>query len=142
VTPAGKLAGREKIIFAQRDRKLAEARARRQSRRGAAAGFASNGYGEHSPGGYSLTSGLVGIPITNLSVNPARSTATALFVGGWALAQLWLFWLAPIIGGCLGGLAYALLGTEVEESGQSPLEKLTQQSEARADLAERIDPIS
>lgn len=107
------------------------------------AGFASNGYGAHSPGGYSLPacllaevvltlfflfiimgsthkrmpSGfgglaiglsltlihLIGIPITNLSVNPARSTGPAVFVGGWAVQQLWLFWVAPIIGGILGG---------------------------------------
>jgi aquaporin Z len=116
-------------------------------------GFASNGYGEHSPGGYSLFSGfvaevvltfmfliiimgsthgrapqgfapiaiglgltlihLIGIPVTNVSVNPARSTGPALFVGGWALAQLWLFWLAPIIGGALGGVAYRILAPEV-----------------------------
>ena len=109
-------------------------------------GFASNGYGEHSPGGYSMLSGLVaevvltfmflfiimgstddrapegfapiaiglgltlihlvGIPVTNLSVNPARSTGPALFVGGWAISQLWLFWVAPIVGGALGGIAY------------------------------------
>jgi aquaporin Z len=112
-------------------------------------GFASNGYGAHSPGGYSLLacfvaevvltmffllvimgstdrrapSGfapiaiglcltlihLVGIPVTNLSVNPARSTGPAIFVGGWAVAQLWLFWVAPIIGGALGGGVYRLL---------------------------------
>jgi aquaporin Z len=111
-----------------------------------AGGFASNGFGEHSPGGYSMVAALVaevvltfiflfvihgatdkrapagfapiaiglcltlihliGIPVTNLSVNPARSTGPALFVGGWALAQLWLFWVAPIIGGVLGGLTY------------------------------------
>ena len=111
------------------------------------AGFASNGYAEHSPGGYSLLSCLVaeivltffflmiimgatdrrapagfapiaiglgltlihliGIPVTNLSVNPARSTGPAIFVGGWAVAQLWLFWVAPIIGGVLGGALYA-----------------------------------
>jgi aquaporin Z len=115
-----------------------------------AGGFASNGYGEHSPGGYSLTSGLVaeivltfmflliilgatdarapagmaplaiglgltlihlvGIPVTNLSVNPARSTGPAIFVGGWALSQLWLFWLAPIVGAIAAGLAYRWLG--------------------------------
>ncbi len=115
-------------------------------------GFAANGYGEHSPGGYSLLSGfvaevvltfmflviimgcthgsapkgfapiaiglgltlihLIGIPVTNLSVNPARSTGPALFVGGWALAQLWLFWLAPLIGGALGGLVYRILAPE------------------------------
>jgi len=114
-----------------------------------AAGFASNGYGAHSPGGYSLGACLVaelvltfmflfvimgatdsrahgalaplaigltltlihliGIPVTNTSVNPARSTGPALFVGGWALAQLWLFWLAPIVGGAAGGFAYRKL---------------------------------
>lgn len=112
-------------------------------------GFASNGYGEHSPGGYSLMAALlaevvltfmflfiilgatdsrapqgfapiaiglgltliplIGIPITNLSVNPARSTGPALFVGGWAIGQLWLFWIAPIIGASLAGLVYPLI---------------------------------
>lgn len=116
------------------------------------AGFASNGYGEHSPGQYGLVSALVaeivltfmflmiilgatdgrapagfapiaiglgltlihliGIPVDNLSVNPARSTGPALFVGGWALAQLWLFWVAPIIGAWLAGKAYRRLGAE------------------------------
>src|SRR5579883_3000146 len=111
-----------------------------------AAGFASNGYAEHSPGGYSLTAclvaeivltffflfiilgatdkrapagfapiaiglgltliHLVGIPVTNLSVNPARSTGPAIFVGGWALSQLWLFWVAPIVGAAAAGLVY------------------------------------
>ena len=111
-----------------------------------AGGFASNGYGAHSPGGYSLLAclvaeivltmffvfvimgstdrrapqgfaaiaiglcltliHLVGIPVTNTSVNPARSTGPALFVGGWALHQLWLFWLAPLVGGVLGGAVY------------------------------------
>jgi aquaporin Z len=111
-----------------------------------AGGFASNGYAEHSPGGYSLVAclvteivltfvfllvvmgstdrrapagfaaiaiglcltgiHLVGIPVTNLSVNPARSTGPALFVGGWAVKQLWLFWLAPLMGGALGGGVY------------------------------------
>jgi aquaporin Z len=115
-------------------------------------GFAANGYGEHSPGHYSLFScllaeiiltmmflfiimgsthgkapvgfapiaiglgltliHLVGIPITNLSVNPARSTGPALFAGGWALAQLWLFWLAPLIGGALGGVLYRWLSDQ------------------------------
>jgi aquaporin Z len=115
------------------------------------AGFASNGYGEHSPGGYSLTAALVtevvltmgflfvimgatdsrapagfapiaiglaltlihliSIPVTNTSVNPARSTGVALYVGGWAVAQLWLFWIAPIVGGALGGLIYKALGS-------------------------------
>ncbi len=118
-----------------------------------AGGFASNGYGEHSPGGYSLmacfvaelvltfvflmiilgsTDGrapkgfapipiglgltlihLIGIPVTNLSVNPARSTATAVIVGSWALTQLWMFWVAPLIGAVLAGFAYkALAGIE------------------------------
>jgi aquaporin Z len=112
----------------------------------AASGFASNGYGEHSPGGYSLVAALVAevvltglfvviilgctatravaslapmaiglaltlihlisIPVTNTSVNPARSTGVALFVGDWAVAQLWLFWIAPIVGGALGALLY------------------------------------
>jgi aquaporin Z len=121
-----------------------------------AAGFASNGYAAHSPGGYSLTAALVcevvmtfmfltiilgtthkrapvgfaglsiglgltlihliSIPVTNTSVNPARSTATALFVGGWALQQLWLFWLAPVIGGALAGVVHtAVLESLVEE---------------------------
>jgi aquaporin Z len=118
-----------------------------------AAGFASNGYGEHSPGGYGLSSAfvaelvltfmflmiilgatdprapaglapiaiglgltlihLISIPVTNTSVNPARSTAPALFVGGWATAQLWLFWVAPIIGAALAGFAYRWLGGSV-----------------------------
>ncbi|MDD3642946.1 MAG: aquaporin Z [Candidatus Krumholzibacteria bacterium] len=109
-------------------------------------GFAANGYGAHSPGGYSLLAALVAeivltfmflfvilgatderapkgfapiaiglaltlihlisIPVTNTSVNPARSTGPALFAGGWALAQLWLFWVAPIIGGILAGWVY------------------------------------
>ncbi len=116
-----------------------------------AGGFASNGYGTHSPGGYSLLAALVcevvmtmmfllvimgatdkkapqgfapiaiglcltlihliSIPVTNTSVNPARSTGVAIFVGGWALAQLWLFWIAPIVGGVLGALVYRLLGS-------------------------------
>jgi aquaporin Z len=112
-------------------------------------GFASNGYGEHSPHGYSMVAGLVAeitltffflfiilgatdsrapagfggiaiglaltlihlvsIPVTNTSVNPARSTGPALFVGGWALQQLWLFWVAPLVGGFAGGAAYKAL---------------------------------
>lgn len=120
------------------------------------AGFAANGYGEHSPGKYALLSGLiaemvmtymflivilgatnkrapvgfaglaiglaltlihlVSIPVTNTSVNPARSTGPALFVGGWALQQLWLFWLAPIAGAALAGLTYRqLLSGETAE---------------------------
>ena len=111
-----------------------------------AGGFASNGYGEHSPGGYSLLAGfvtelvltagflfvimgvtdtrapsgfaplaigltltlihLISIPVTNTSVNPARSTGVALFQGGWAVEQLWFFWLVPLIGGVIGGLIY------------------------------------
>jgi aquaporin Z len=120
-----------------------------------AGGFASNGYGEHSPGGYSLTAALIAevvltgfflivilgatdkrapagfaplaiglaltlihlisIPVTNTSVNPARSTGPALFVGGWAMAQLWLFWVAPLVGGALGGFIYRWLGSEESE---------------------------
>ena len=116
------------------------------------AGFAANGYGSHSPGGYSLAAGLVAelvmtffflivilgatnkrapqqlagvaiglaltlihlviIPVTNTSVNPARSTGPALFVGDWALRQLWLFWLAPVIGAALAGVAYRFLAEE------------------------------
>ena len=117
-------------------------------------GFASNGYGAHSPGGYSMLSALVieivltmfflivilgatdkrapagfaplpiglaltlihliSIPVTNTSVNPARSTGVALYVGDWATSQLWLFWLAPIIGALLGALAYRLIAGEKE----------------------------
>ncbi len=114
-----------------------------------AGGFAANGYGEHSPGGYSIVAALVAevvltffflliimgatdgrapagfaplaiglaltlihlisIPVTNTSVNPARSTGQALFVGDWALGQLWLFWVAPLVGGVIGGFAYRWL---------------------------------
>lgn len=114
-----------------------------------ASGFASNGYGEHSPGGYSILSAiliefvltaffliiifgvtdprapagfaplaiglaltlihLISIPVTNTSVNPARSTGVALFQGGWAIAQLWLFWVVPLLGGVAGGLLYKYL---------------------------------
>ena len=118
-------------------------------------GFAANGFGEHSPGGYNMVSALVaevvltafflliimgstdkrapagfapiaiglaltlihliGIPVTNLSVNPARSTGPALFVGGWAISQLWLFWVAPLIGGAIGGFGYkALFGGDTK----------------------------
>jgi aquaporin Z len=119
-----------------------------------AGGFASNGYGEHSPGGYSMAAALIAevvltglfliiilgatdgrapagfapiaiglaltlihlisIPITNTSVNPARSMGPALFVGGWALAQLWLFWVAPIVGAALGGVIYRWVGNSSE----------------------------
>jgi aquaporin Z len=115
-----------------------------------AAGFASNGFGAHSPGGYSLLAALVcevvmtamflviilgatddrapdgfapiaiglgltlihliSIPVTNTSVNPARSTGVAVFVGGWATEQLWLFWVAPVVGALLGAAAYRLIG--------------------------------
>ncbi|MBK6509283.1 MAG: aquaporin Z [Haliea sp.] len=116
------------------------------------AGFASNGYGEHSPGGYTLMSALVtevvmtfmfliiilgatdkrapaglapiaiglgltlihliSIPVTNTSVNPARSTGVALFQGSWAISQLWMFWVAPIVGAALAGLVYNWLGSD------------------------------
>jgi aquaporin Z len=115
------------------------------------AGFAANGYGAHSPGGYSLLAALVtevvmtmmfllvilgatdkrapqgfapiaiglcltlihliSIPVTNTSVNPARSTGVALLVGDWAIMQLWLFWVAPIVGGILGAAIYRLIGS-------------------------------
>ena len=115
------------------------------------AGFASNGYGDHSPGGYSLVAALVteivmtmmflivilgatdkrapqgmapiaiglcltlihliSIPVTNTSVNPARSTGVALFVGDWAVAQLWLFWLAPVVGALIGAAVYRYIGS-------------------------------
>jgi len=116
-----------------------------------AGGFASNGYGEHSPGQYSMVSALVievvmtmiflfvimgatdsrapagfapiaiglcltlihliSIPVTNTSVNPARSTGVAVFVGGWATAQLWLFWVAPIVGGVIGAKLYSFIAS-------------------------------
>ena len=116
----------------------------------ASAGFASNGFGEHSPGQYSMFAAflteivmtmmflfvimgatdakapqgfaplaiglcltlihLISIPVTNTSVNPARSTAVAIFQGGWAIQQLWLFWIAPIIGGVLGAVTYRFIG--------------------------------
>ncbi len=119
------------------------------------AGFASNGFGAHSPGGYSLLAALVcevvmtmmflivimgatdervpqgfapiaiglcltlihliSIPVTNTSVNPARSTGVALFAGGWALSQLWLFWVAPIAGGVIGAGIYRLIGRKSKE---------------------------
>lgn len=117
--------------------------------------FAANGYGEHSPGGYGMTSALVteivmtfiflfvilgathskapkylaglaiglcltlihliSIPVTNTSVNPARSTSQALFAGDWAIGQLWLFWVAPIVGAILAGLLYKYLSPEIED---------------------------
>ncbi|MBN3964372.1 aquaporin Z [Pseudomonas gregormendelii] len=115
-------------------------------------GLASNGYGEHSPGKYSMAAGfvcelvmtamfvliilgatdkrapaglapiaiglaltlihLISIPVTNTSVNPARSTGPALLVGGWAIAQLWMFWVAPLLGAVVGGVTYRWLGEE------------------------------
>ena len=115
-------------------------------------GFAANGYGEHSPGGYSLAAALVAevvltffflfiilgsthgrvpagfapiaiglaltlihlvsIPVTNTSVNPARSTGQALFVGDWALSQLWLFWVAPIVGAAIAGIVWKIVGDD------------------------------
>lgn len=117
-------------------------------------GFASNGYGEHSPGGYGMLAALVceivmtmmfiiiilgatdkrapagmapiaiglgltlihliSIPVTNTSVNPARSTAVAVFAGDWALGQLWLFWVAPIVGAVIGAVVYKFIGGEDE----------------------------
>jgi aquaporin Z len=125
------------------------------------AGFAANGYGAHSPGGYSLVACLVaeivlsfffvviimgatdrrapagfapiaiglgltlihliGIPVTNLSVNPARSMGPAVFVGGWAIAQLWLFWVAPILGGTAGGALYARIFESELTVSQTPV---------------------
>ena len=116
------------------------------------AGFASNGYGAHSPGGYGMMAALItevvmtmmfllvilgatdkrapqgfapiaiglcltlihliSIPVTNTSVNPARSTAVAVFVGDWAISQLWLFWVAPIVGAILGAIIYRFIGSE------------------------------
>jgi aquaporin Z len=121
-------------------------------------GFASNGYGAHSPGGYSLLAGLVSevvmtmfflliilsvtdkrapagfapiaiglaltlihlisIPVTNTSVNPARSTGVALFVGGWAIGQLWLFWVAPFVGALIGAGTYNFIASEKAEDAQ------------------------
>ena len=117
-------------------------------------GFAANGYGEHSPGGYNMFAALIAeivltfmfliiilgathpkapkgfaglaiglgltlihlisIPVTNTSVNPARSTSQALFAGGWAFNQLWLFWVAPIIGAILAGLVYKFIASDTE----------------------------
>jgi aquaporin Z len=126
-----------------------------------AGGFASNGYAEHSPGGYSLGAcltaevvltfmflmiilgatdvrapkgfapiaiglgltliHLIGIPVTNLSVNPARSTGPAVFVGGWALEQLWLFWVAPVIGAAVAGMVYSVFATRPEPSSRESM---------------------
>lgn len=120
-----------------------------------ASGFASNGYGVHSPGGYSFMAALVSelvmtgvflfvimgatdarapkgfapiaiglcltlihlisIPVTNTSVNPARSTGVAVFVGDWAMSQLWLFWVAPIVGGMIGAIIYKIVDGEIKE---------------------------
>ncbi|NMM09445.1 MAG: aquaporin Z [Polaromonas sp.] len=132
-------------------------------------GLASNGYGEHSPGGYSLTAALVcefvmtffflmiilgatderapsgfapiaiglaltlihliSIPVTNTSVNPARSTGPALFVGGWALSQLWLFWIAPLLGATVAGVVYRFVSGERSQAagieGPADLSRLT-----------------
>jgi len=119
-----------------------------------AGGFASNGYGEHSPGGYSMMAAavceivmtmfflivilgstdkrapagfapipiglaltlihLISIPVTNTSVNPARSTGVAVYVGGWATGQLWLFWVAPIVGAALGALVYRFISESAD----------------------------
>lgn len=121
-------------------------------------GFASNGYGEHSPGQYSMFAALIaelvltfmflliilgatdrkapagfapiaiglgltlihliGIPVTNLSVNPARSTGPALFVGGWAISQLWLFWVAPLLGAAIAGVVYKTVLASEEETAK------------------------
>jgi aquaporin Z len=124
-----------------------------------AGGFASNGFGAHSPGGYTMVAALaaeivltfmflmiilgatdkrapqgfapiaiglgltlihlIGIPVTNLSVNPARSTGPALFVGGWAIEQLWLFWVAPIIGAAIAGAFYSIFTEEPVPAARS-----------------------
>jgi aquaporin Z len=129
-------------------------------------GFACNGYGAHSPGGYSVIAcilaevvltmfflfiilgatdrraapdmaplpiglgltliHLIGIPVTNLSVNPARSTGPAIFVGGWALGQLWLFWVAPILGGLIGGGIYRTLFAEKPSVRAEPIATLAE----------------
>ncbi len=142
-------------------------------------GFAANGYGAHSPGGYSLLSGLVaevvltmmflliimgatderapkelapvaigvgltlavlvGIPVTNASINPARSTGVAFFAGGWAIGQLWLFWVAPIIGGVLGAALYRVVAASPAEPEPefTQAERLSEQTvEVRPTLVE------
>ncbi|MDD5264444.1 MAG: aquaporin Z [Candidatus Bipolaricaulis sp.] len=123
---------------------------------GVSSGFATNGFGDHSPGGYSMTAALVceivmtamfllvilgatdkrapkgfapiaiglaltlihliSIPVTNTSVNPARSTGVAIIQGGWAIEQLWLFWAAPIVGAIVGGVVYRLIGAPKSEA--------------------------
>ena len=140
-----------------------------------AGGFASNGYGEHSPAGYNLMSAfvaevvltffflfiilgatdarapqgfapiaigfgltlihLIGIPVTNLSVNPARSTGPALFVGGGPLSQLWLFWVAPLLGAALAGLVYPLV------SGGTGQRSVDTQTQPSTDPAPPVAPI-
>lgn len=137
-----------------------------------ASGFAANGYGDHSPGGYGIGAAavtelvmtfffvliilgstsrgapsgfaplaiglaltlihLVSIPVTNTSVNPARSTGPALFVGGWALSQLWLFWLVPLLGAVLAGIVWRLL-----EGGGPPADELPDEPRRRGRLRER-----
>ena len=138
-------------------------------------GFASNGYGEHSPGGYSLTAALtiefvltfmflmiilgstdtrapagfaplaiglaltlihlISIPVTNTSVNPARSTGPALFVGGWAIAQLWAFWVAPIVAAGVAGVVYRWLRSEEAEQKVVPVATQTVGTGAAAEEA-------
>jgi aquaporin Z len=123
---------------------------------GVSSGFATNGFGDHSPGDYSMTAALVceivmtamfvliilgatdkrtpkgfapiaiglaltlihliSIPVTNTSVNPARSTGVAIIQGGWAIEQLWLFWVAPIVGALVGGVVYRLIGAPKSEA--------------------------
>lgn len=150
-------------------------------------GFAANGYGDHSPDGYSLTAALVveivltagflmvilgvtdrrapkgfgplaiglaltlihlvSIPVTNTSVNPARSTGQAVFVGDWALSQLWLFWLAPLVGAAIAGLAYRFLTGEtgvelVATTGQDPDRAVTTAGEAGRRAVDETAPRS
>ncbi len=141
------------------------------------AGFAANGYGTNSPGGYSLLAGLIAelvftfmflmiilgstdrrapaglapiaiglgltlihlisIPVTNTSVNPARSTGPAIFVGGWALAQLWLFWVAPIAGAAVAGVVYSWLAAEPRPEEEPRLEEKPEPKERAASAATR-----
>jgi aquaporin Z len=144
----------------------------------AAAGFAANGYGAHSPGGYSMTAALlsevvmttfflliilgatdkrapagfaplaiglaltlihlISIPVTNTSVNPARSTAVALYVGDWATAQLWLFWVAPAAGALLGAAIYRVIGAEAPAAALAP-HRERRQRQVRAGGGQRSD---